>query len=356
MPTYQKSTITNFFKPFSQPPQPKRPHPDEDSLQSQPRKSRSVTPKGFPGSLPIRSCDNTPSKPIAAPTSPDAHLNASTERAPDQVTDAITSTLISFPSSQGPVITSSQRVVKNGGIIVTNSDDEGSDTDASLGDIDELLRLRRQPLEQISSPLTEPDSTILTPSLSSSPKPKPGLDLEPEATTARRTRGSKPVGKYSDLNTLPLAPKYKFDLDFLVKRSEKDEISAEGITKAKNLLATLDQDGCSATAKRDVSFVRNPVDPGLVASVMKEQGDEKEAKRLMLAIERTEALQQDLSWSFFEEETEDTDVEQTASLDAGLGSLDGVISGTSFRAWVYDHWLIQSRTSFSPTSIPRWLR
>ena len=356
MSTYKKSAITDFFKPFSQPPQPKRPHPDEDSLQSQPRKSRSVTPNGFSGPLPIRSCDNTPSKAVAKPTSPDAHLNASMERAPGQVADAENSTLISFSSSQGPVITSSQRVVKNGGVVVTNSDDEGSDTDASLGDIDELLRLRRQPPEQISSPLTEPDSPILTPSLSSSPKPKPGLDLEPGATTARRTRGSKSVGKYSELNSLPRAPKYKFDLDCLVKRSEKDEISAEGITKAKNLLATLDQDGCSATAKRDVSVMRNPVDPGLVASVMKEQGDENHAKRLMLAIERTEALQQNLSWSFFEEETEDTDVEQTASLGACLGSLDGVLSGTSSRAWVYDHWLIQSRTSFSPTSIPSWLR
>lgn len=189
-------------------------------------------------------------------------------------------------------------MVKNPELVVTNSDDEGSDSDASLGDIDELLRARRPPAEQVSSPLTEPDSTVLTTDRQSSAEP------EIASTAIRRSgRGINAVKKPTAGGELPNAPKYKFDLESLVKQSKKDETSEESMATARNLLASLEQVEASPTAEEANNANRKgPVNAGLVASVMNKESDENDTKRLMLAIERTEALQQDLTWSFFEDE------------------------------------------------------
>ena len=337
MATYKSSNITDFFKPFAQPRQPKRPMPDNDIEQFQPpRKSRSTTPKNSQDSLPIRSCDNTPSRTLAgaaAPPSQRSSLDAPTESYRDQAADnanddareitekAAAEHLPPF-SSQGPVLTSSQRVVKNGEVVIKNSDDEGSDSETSLGDIDELLRSRR-PLEPVSSPLTEPDSTSLTPVQQSSP------NFRPDFTTSRRTRGSNPVEKYTARQELPAAPKYKFDLESLIKRSKKDELSEEGMARARNLLEALEQREALPTGKKDENADRKGVvDTELVASVMKDHGDEHDTKRLMLAIERTEALQQEHSWSFFENEQETSGIALAAFPHARMEQWQGVLSGS----------------------------
>lgn len=316
MPVYKSSSITDFFKPFSQPRQPKRPLPDDDIPQSQPsRRSRSSTPQNLPWLLPIRSCENTPTKPHAKiddlsvhEAEPDASAQGSpggSASSSGNLLEALDKNAVTdqlpLLCSQGPILASSQRVVKNGEVVVTNSDDEGSDSDASLGDIDELLRLRRPPVEQVSSPLTEPDSTILTPDWHSSPK------HEAEATiTRRRPRGSNAVKKPTMDEDLPM--KYKFDLESLLTRSKEDEVLEEGMTKARNLLASFEQEEiCEHGAEGKTANRNGPVDAELVASVMTKDNDENDAKRLMLAIERTEAFQQDLSWSFFENDYETPD-------------------------------------------------
>ncbi len=308
MPVYKSSNITDFFKPFSQPRQAKRPFPEDDIQHFQPsRKSRSSTPPSFQRPLPIRSCENTPSKPLA------------------RVDDLSVTDQLPLPSSQGPILTSSQRVVKNGEVVVTNSDDEGSDSDASLGDIDELLRARRPPAEQVSSPLTEPDSTVLTPDRQSSPEHE-------AATTAirRSARGINAVKKPTAGEELPVTPKYRFDLESLVKQSKKDETSEEGMARARSFLATLEKVEASAATEEGKNANRKgPLDAGLIASVMNKESDENDTKRLMLAIERTEALQQDLSWSFFEDEQQTSGNEPEPFPHATCEKWNGILNGWS---------------------------
>lgn len=306
MPVYKTANITDFFKPFSQPRQPKRPRPEDDIQHSQPsRKSRSSTPPSYQRPLPIRSCENTPSK------------------ARHPVDDLPVTDQLPLGSSQGPILASSQRVVKNGELVVTNSDDEGSDSDASLGDIDELLRARRPPADQVSSPLTEPDSTVLTPDRHSSAEP------EIASTKIRRSgRGINAVKKPTSSDELPHAPKYKFDLQSLVKQSKKDETSEESMATARNLLASLDQvDPSPAVEERNNANRKGPVNAGLIASVMNKESDENDTKRLMLAIERTEALQQDLSWSFFEDEQQTLDNQPDPFPHAMSERWNGILNG-----------------------------
>jgi len=324
MPVSKSSNITDFFKPFSQPRQPKRPLPEDDLHQSQPsRRSRSSTPPSYQRPLPIRSCENTPSKPRAKGHDllpQNAALDASTENA---ITDQLP-----FFSSQGPILASSQRVVKNGEVVVTNSDDEGTDSDASLGDIDELLRARRPPAEQVSSPLTELDSIVSTPGRQSSP------DYETATTTVRRsTRWISSVKKPTASEELPNAPKYKFDLESLVKQSKKDEILEEGMAKARDLLATLEQVEASPAAEESRNANRKgPVDAELIVSMINKESDENDTKRLMLAIERTEALQQDLSWSFFEDEQQTLDNEPDPFSDAASERWNGILNRRLIRS------------------------
>lgn len=214
-------------------------------------------------------------------------------------------------------------MVKNGEIVVTNSDDEGSDSDASLGDIDELLRARRPAAEQVSSPLTEPDSTISTPERQSCAKPE-------TATTAfrRSGRGINVVKKPTAGGELLYAPKYKFDLESLVKQSKKDETSEKSMATARNLLASLEQIEASPTAEEGINVDRKgPVNAGLIASVMNKESDENDTKRLMLAIERTEALQQDLNWSFFDEEQQTLDDQPDPFPHAISERWDGILNG-----------------------------
>lgn len=216
-------------------------------------------------------------------------------------------------------------MVKNGEVVVTNSDDEGSDSDASLGDIDELLRARRPLAEQVSSPLTEPDSAVLTPDRQSSP------ELETATAAIRRSaRGINAVEKRTAGEELPNTPKYKFDLESLVKQSKKDETSEEGMAKARSLLATLEQVEASAATEEGKNTNKKwPLDAGLIASVMNKESDENDTKRLMLAIERTEALQQDLSWSFFEDEQQTSGNEPETFPHATSEKWNGILNGRS---------------------------
>lgn len=335
MPTYKSSNITDFFKPFAQSRQSKRPPPDEDLQQFHPsRKSRSTTPQLFQSSLPIRSCENTPSKPRADDanaSSPVADINASAQSKPTNPVDTLACTALVKqlvpPSSQGPNPTSSQRVTKNSEVFITNSDDEGSDTDASLGDIDELLRSRRRLPGQLSSPVKEPDVNTVAPSSDLPPEvePDPVPDLSKGRRTRRRNGGRQPVRE-----TFLHVPRYEFDLRSLIKRSQQDEVFEDGLTRARDLLANLERDGASAAAAENENLGGEArVDAGFIASAVREKCEENDAKRLLLAIQRTEALQEDLSWSFFDDDKEASDLEIATFPAVIRDGFHGILSGIS---------------------------
>ena len=203
-----------------------------------------------------------------------------------------------FAPSQSPLLASSQRVVKHGEVMIRNSDDEESESDSSLGDIDDLLHFRRQPDPVPSSPPTDLGST--TPSLPGPSSP------EEIGRTRRQTRAIVRTNTTSDRYAPSPQPKYKFDLETLVQRSAKHEKTQAMMSKARETLKSMEKRGfLSAPASGGDSQDNREIDAGMVASALKGRCELNDGEKLMIAIQRTEALQQEKSWSFFERREED---------------------------------------------------
>ena len=192
---------------------------------------------------------------------------------------------------QGPVLTSSQRVVKNGEIIIRNSDDE-SDTDTSLDDIDDLLLARKSAM--VSSPPTEPDPPYLT---STRQKPQ---DIG--TCTRSKTRGIvfATTPPFRSL-ARPEPPKYEFSLAALQQRSKDDKASEAGAAKARSLIDAFEKELEMRTSDPNKPLsIGAKLDATLLTSIMQKSGDGDDMDRLMTAMKRTEAFHQGRSWSFFQ--------------------------------------------------------
>lgn len=293
---YKPSSITDFFKPFAQPRQNKRPLPSDD-----PQESIAIRPS--PGVKLQSNGDKIKQQKKKAtlqeeskrtlPT--DSQNDALNVQQPFQGADDVPTKTEAFPSanssdsfgSQGPVLTSSQRVVKNGEVMVTNSEDEASDSDDSLDDIDELLASKKA--AEKSSPPTEPEL----------PLPKIVSDNGNERSrTRRKTRGAFVA---DERTPAPPLPKYKFSLESLVRQS-KSYVELETQTaKARMLLQSLEQPRNTVTdGRKNVTDKGSKINEELVVSVMQQHREEGDVGKLMTAIERTEALYQGVSWSFFD--------------------------------------------------------
>ncbi|KAL5051009.1 hypothetical protein BDW71DRAFT_81588 [Aspergillus fruticulosus] len=177
----------------------------------------------------------------------------------------------SFQSSRtGTPFSSSQRIIKNGKVIVTNSDDE-SDSIGSLESPEDIL------------------SMFLTPT---APKPHTGEDKTKES---RDRRASKSKG-------VPLwkvaPPKYKNSLDSLVMQAVDDNETEAGIARLKASLA-------AESSRKDGPVSASNLDD-VLASAIKSDGAEDSIglQRILDAVRRTEALDLRKSWSFFDLERE----------------------------------------------------
>ena len=317
----QKRNITHFFKPFAHPltQTAKRPLPEPSSDASEPpAKSRSATPRRSPSTVSgsdheVPSATDLERSSAPAPDlamrggSADAATQSDLGQEGDKTTiageqleagQAIRRGASDYAPSQNPLLASSQRVVKHGEVMIRNSDDEDSDSDSSLGDIDDLLHFRRQPEPVPSSPLTDLGST--TPSLPGQSSP------EEIGRTRRQTRAIVRRSTTSDRYAPSPRPKYKFDLGTLVQRSAKHERSQAMMSKARETLKSMEKrDDLNAPTIRRDSQERREIDARMVTSALKGRGEPIEGERLMIAIQRTEALQQEKSWSFFERSEED---------------------------------------------------
>ena len=197
---------------------------------------------------------------------------------------------------------SSQRVVKNGEIVIRNSDE--SDSESSLESLDELLLFEGQNSQR--------EPACPTPQLlSSSPNRNP-QDGRRMSTRRRTKAGTVAVPVHSD--PAVQAKKYKFDLESLVKHKKQEEASMELFTRASTMLRSLEQRKVSAhgaTGTVGAASTTRPFDATFIDVVMKEHGDEDELNRLKAAIRRTEALNHDKLWSFFDEEGREALFEQS---------------------------------------------
>lgn len=301
-----KRSIADFFKPYANPWH--SPHsPDHDGPNPRPaQRSRSNTPcattpsiaeeAGGPdttNALPLTSSQSSrlsslqnsissaPEEPFDLPPDlPPAHLDksATVQSYGDDIT-----------GSQGAIIHSSQRIIRNGEVIIKDSDDDRSDSDVSLEDLEDLIAPRKSPPR--SSPLSPYELPLPRPLLSGR-----SANTRTEAKKSKRTSG------FSSTETK--LPTYKFSLAALIKQSENEENSRTSLRDARRLLESLDEQQPLAGTETTVGL-----DEDLLASVIRNDGDQTDVGRLMAAIKRTEALHQEEAWSFFDENHELMDLE-----------------------------------------------
>ncbi|KAL9630170.1 MAG: hypothetical protein Q9204_004860, partial [Flavoplaca sp. TL-2023a] len=226
--------------------------------------------------------DELPGRPIELPIAPSG--NSSLDR----------SFGADFGGSQTTIIPSSQRVVINGQVVIKDSDDERSDSDASLEDLDDLIAPRK--FSPISSPSSQKD-------ISSHRPPASRRSTNLEGTNNKRD-GSRHATTTKQSPTEFKMPAYKFSLDALLKQTQSYEESRESIQDARQLLHHFEEQ-----EPRGAATFNHTLDKDLLASVIQKNNDETDMGRLMAAIERTEALHQEETWSFFLGNDEMVDIE-----------------------------------------------
>jgi hypothetical protein len=214
----------------------------------------------------------------ASPTLP-APKTASTAAPAQAPTTSFSSlsTLPSLPHSSQ----SSRRVIRNGIHAVTNSD-SGSDSDD----------------------LADPDSFVPRKRIKMTP---PGSNAARAIETASTVKaGSKRhSGRVSDKssmkisNSTPLSPPrtaYKFSLERMVRETQKRKKEDARIAEAEAAVAL-------AAKKREEDAAKTEalqsMDAKALATMMAEEGDDQQ--RMVLAVARTEALMQEETFCYFED-------------------------------------------------------
>ena len=303
-----KKSIIDFSRPFGPPRPGKRPSSNGPLDNPRPsQRSRSTTPKAdkvragkneaLPAvsrALPLISSQSSSLTLLSSPTrspSPSGTFSNDTADAPLL---PLNNTLPDQPNAsndpdlQGIVGSSSQRIVRNGEVIIKDSDEERSDSEISLEDLENLIAPRRP--ARASPPPIEPDQ----PSLPSPPTTR---------STGLKGRKCKSNSAFTFTTDLPIPatniPRYKFSLDALVKQRDQDEASRLSI---ENSRLVLDMLGEQETAK---AMPEPPaLDEDLLAKIIKTSNDEDSPSmdKLLAAMQRTEALHQEMRWSFFRPE------------------------------------------------------
>ncbi len=179
--------------------------------------------------------------------------------------------------------------MRNGVLLIRSSDSEGENSDSSLEDVDAIMaRFQRKPEGNTHAGTSET-----------------GPHEERRQLRTRHPRASKAGPTKRSSSPQRPKPQYKFSLNSLIALSDKDSISEAKIASVKARLEAGATDGATdlSTHGHDPEFDRN-----LLASVVEgDAGGEGEgrAQRLFQAMERTDALQQDTVWHFFQQDAEE---------------------------------------------------
>lgn len=185
------------------------------------------------------------------------------------------STVSTIPGSQ----TSSKRVVKNGVVIITNSDSESQDSDG-LADLDELIRSPKRP--RLAPPVAD--------EMGDSDVPK----------TARKTRQSARSSARHDPPTWkPISPPktvYKHSLAEIVKQNKKRAAAEARIAEVETSIKAANEAKEVAIQQQGGRHSGRKIDGGAITA---NAGEEEDAGRLTEALQRTEALESDDVFHFF---------------------------------------------------------
>ncbi|KAL8998975.1 MAG: hypothetical protein Q9169_002081 [Polycauliona sp. 2 TL-2023] len=306
-----KRSIADFFKPFAFVRQSQPSSADHEAENPRPsRRSRSSTPLPNAQSGPDPAATSSPIVTLPEPSSQSSVLSSlrgSTPVVPEELpTRSIELPIVpagntisldssfgaDFGGSQAAIIPSSQRVVRNGQVVIKDSDDERSESDISLEDLDDLIAPRK--ISPISTPFSDNFQPLAKRSSTNMKNANKERDGSRHATTINQSVAETKL------------PTYKFSLDALLEQNQSYEDSRESIEDVKQLLECLEEQKGRATADSKIGL-----DKDLLATVMRRTDDETDMGRLMAAIERTEALHQEETWSFFDGNDPTVEVEQS---------------------------------------------
>ena len=306
-----KRSIHDFFKPFAFPRDSGHPLPDESSETSRPSqrlRSNNTTeaairttgelslPSITPSDVHLISSQSSVLSSLSnmTPSTPEEHTRRAREDLSARLHEGTPNQLLGeeFTASQAPIASSSQRTVKNGEVIIRDSDDERSDSDISLEDLDDIIASRRPPPNSFPSSEDDPPSLPSLPTTRSKTPRQTGKDRSMMPTAGPIE--PRPV----------VIPKFKPPLDKLIRQRQLDEDSRLSIKTAKSLLDNLEKEEPKASAIRSTNL-----DEDLLAAVVKNEDDAGDMERLKGAIERTEALDQPKAWRFFDEDGHGSHVE-----------------------------------------------
>ena len=344
---YKNTSILSYFKPFTQPPPLNKRSLPQDHLE-EPRalkQSRSTSPsdsisrdrydqeeKILQQGLHQKSSRvnlSSPSRQRPDPSDEEPRDSIRTAKAPKDINPYMP--LKSLPNDQMPQdrdllglhrtgMTSNQRIVKRGEVVIRNSDNE-SDSDSSFEDLNSLLLLEDRRAQRERSP-QDPQ----LPTACSDNNPDDGRRL-----SVRRKSKTHTVAALSPLAPPVQPKKYKFDLESLARHKKQEEAVVEDIARASAMLRSLEQQTASAD-KNSVAALRNgSIDTALIGKAMNVHGDEDEIRRLKAAIQRTEALHHSRSWSFFDDQAREPLFEHLDFPIVGDDRLGRILSKTCSR-------------------------
>jgi hypothetical protein len=185
---------------------------------------------------------------------------------------------------------SSKRVVWNGEDVIRGSDD---DSDDSLEELEDLLRPTKPliPTKRVHIDLTLPPTTNSKSKVDLGEDPRKSARLITSITPSTWASSNAPVKKYRP----------RFSLAALVKQNQEARASEARVAEINKKLA---EDG---TASRTSNHSRLDVNESVLTSLLEtghedDEGETK-ARRTMQAIHRTEALDHDYVWHFFDEQS-----------------------------------------------------
>ncbi|KAL8973982.1 MAG: hypothetical protein Q9197_001777 [Variospora fuerteventurae] len=352
-----KRSITDFFKPYAYPRHEKHPCSAEELDEPRPsQRSHSNTPRATThqqnvpfalsnGTILVSSQSSALSSLHDLPSStpeklPSPTLVVSTRGPPNECGEGSpipgNETL-----SQVHVINSSQRTIKNRRVVIRDSDEDQSDADTSLDDIDDLLRTHYPRAG------SSPGSQVELPS-----------NTAPHLTRSRTSKSSaqnqaRTTTEITYQSPIPIAsPKYKFSLNALVKKRQQDDDSREVIESAQNLLEDFEERSLPAGTGRSI------VDESLLATVINDGNDDGgNIDTLMAAIERTEAFDQQKAWSFFRDDQEDVYAEPADCPSVADVHWQGILEDPSIRQQAFLNGYIAEYASFRklPGELLVWL-
>lgn len=186
------------------------------------------------------------------------------------------------PSSSLSSLGGSQRIVRNGETLITGSDGEETDSaTSSLESADELLRRFMSPPSDGSLDLDQ--------------ETPPTIPIREKSTATKRD--STYSSKVKQRKYAPAKPpsKFKFSLDDLVNDAEQDVAQEAKVTQAKTTLK-------EPRSGEDEHLGDKPgINDDILASMVSDGQDRSDMQRLKNAVSRTEMLDQEARWSFFEE-------------------------------------------------------